>query len=60
MSSVYAKNFLPSSVASRPLLGDAPTIDLVFGYNEPDKPPILKLSLSRLDDLIARVSRKGH
>ena len=56
---VYAKNFLPSSVTSRPLQGDAPTIDLVFGYNKSNKSPILKLLLSRLDDLIARVS-KAH
>ena len=29
----YAKTFLPWSVISRPLAGDAPTIDLVIGYN---------------------------
>src|SRR5947209_14584262 len=28
----YAQNFLPSSVTSRPLKGDTPTIDLVLGY----------------------------
>ena len=30
----YAKNFLPWSVTSRPLEGEAPTIDLVVGYNK--------------------------
>ncbi|BBQ02601.1 hypothetical protein BSFA1_77290 (plasmid) [Burkholderia sp. SFA1] len=31
----YAENFLPWSVTSRPLKGEAPTIDLVVGYNGP-------------------------
>jgi LysR family transcriptional regulator, hca operon transcriptional activator len=54
----YARNFLPWSVISRPIRGDAPTIDLVVGYNKANASPILKLFLSRLDELIARVSRK--
>jgi LysR family transcriptional regulator, hca operon transcriptional activator len=56
---VYAENFLPMSVTSRRLQGDAPTIDLVFGYNKANRSPILKLLLSRLDELIARVSKKA-
>lgn len=48
----YAKNFLPSSVISRPLAGEAPTIDLVVGYNRANTSPTLQLFLSRLDDLI--------
>jgi LysR family transcriptional regulator, hca operon transcriptional activator len=32
-----------------------PTIDLVVGYNKSNTSPILKLFLSRLDDLIVRV-----
>jgi LysR family hca operon transcriptional activator len=56
----YAKNFLPWSVISRPLRGDVPTIDLVIGYNKANASPILKLFLSRVDDLISNVSRKGH
>jgi LysR family hca operon transcriptional activator len=54
----YAQNFLPSSVTSRPLKGDAPTIDLVLGYKKSNHSPILKLLLSRLDELVARVSNK--
>jgi LysR family hca operon transcriptional activator len=54
----YAKNFLLSSVTSRPLKGATPTIDLVLGYRESNKSPILKLLLSRLDELVARVSSK--
>jgi LysR family hca operon transcriptional activator len=52
----YAQNFLPSSVTSRPLRGDTPTIDLVLGYKKSNKSPILKLLLSRLDKLVARAS----
>ena len=54
----YAQNFLPWSVVSRPLEGDVPTIDLVLGYSNANRSPILKLFLSRTDDLIARVSQK--
>jgi LysR family hca operon transcriptional activator len=52
----YTQNFLPSSVTSRPLTGDPPTVDLVFGYKKSNRSPILKLLLSRLDELIARAS----
>jgi LysR family hca operon transcriptional activator len=54
----YALNFLPRSVTSRPLKGDTPTIDLVLGYKKSNQSPILKLLLSRLDDLVARASNK--
>ena len=54
----YAKNLLPWSVVSRPLEGEAPTIDLVIGYNKANASPTLKLFLSRVDELIARVSKK--
>ena len=55
----YAQNFLPSSVTSRPLKGDTPTIELVLGYKKSNESPILKLLLSRLDELVARVSKKA-
>src|SRR5712691_4315209 len=54
----YVQNFLPSSVTSRPLKGDTPTVDLVLGYKKSNESPILKLLLSRLDELVARVSKK--
>jgi LysR family hca operon transcriptional activator len=56
----YAQNFLLSSVTSRPLKGDTPTIELVLGYKKSNESPILKLLLSRLDELVARVSTKTH
>jgi LysR family hca operon transcriptional activator len=54
----YAQNFLPASVTSRPLKGGAPTVDLVLGYRKSNQSPILKLLLSRLDELVARASNK--
>jgi LysR family transcriptional regulator, hca operon transcriptional activator len=54
----YAKNLLPWSVVSRPLDGEAPTIDLVIGYNKANTSQTLKLFLSRMDQLIADVARK--
>jgi LysR family hca operon transcriptional activator len=54
----YAQNFLTSFVTSRPLKGVAPTVELVLGYKKSNESPILKLLLSRLDELVARVSKK--
>src|SRR5216684_1755299 len=54
----YVQNFLPSSVTSRPLKGKSPTVDLVLGYKKSNESPILKLLLSRLDELVERVSKK--
>jgi LysR family hca operon transcriptional activator len=50
----YARNFLPWSVISRPLEGEAPTIDLVIGYRRSNTSGILKLFLTRSDELISR------
>jgi LysR family hca operon transcriptional activator len=50
----YAKNLLPSSVVSRPLEGEAPTIDLAIGYSKANTSPILKLFLSRIPELISQ------
>src|ERR1700724_3391210 len=48
----YAKNLLPWSVVSRPLEGEAPTIDLAVGYSKANSSTVLKLFLSRLDELV--------
>jgi LysR family transcriptional regulator, hca operon transcriptional activator len=47
----YAKSLLPRSVVSRPLEGKPPTIDVAVGYNRSNTSPVLKLFLSRLDEL---------
>jgi LysR family transcriptional regulator, hca operon transcriptional activator len=54
----YAQNFLPWSVVSRPIKGNAPSIDLVIGYHKGNASPILKQFLSKLDQLIERVGRR--
>jgi len=48
----YANNLLPWSVVSRPLEGDAPTVDLVIGYSKSNASPVLKMFLSRAQELI--------
>jgi LysR family hca operon transcriptional activator len=55
----YPSNLLPWSVTSRPLVGEAPTIDLVLGYSKANTSPILKLFLSRIDELTAGISGKA-
>jgi LysR family transcriptional regulator, hca operon transcriptional activator len=47
----YANNLLPQSVVSRPLEGEAPTIEVAVGYSKSSTSPILKLFLARLDGL---------
>jgi LysR family transcriptional regulator, hca operon transcriptional activator len=54
----YAQNFLPLSVTSRRLKEDTPTVDLVLGYKKSNQSLVLKLLLSRLDELVARVLKK--
>ena len=51
-----AEIFLKWSVISRPLKGEAPTVDLVVGYHKANTSPILRMFLSRIDDLTARIS----
>jgi LysR family hca operon transcriptional activator len=48
----YAKNFLPPSVVSRPLEGEAPTIDIAVGYSKSNTSPILERFVARLDELV--------
>lgn len=47
----YVQNLMPWSVVSRPLQGEAPTIDLVVGYSPGNAAPIVRLFLSRLEEL---------
>ena len=49
----YAENLLPASVVSRPLDGEAPTIEVAIGYSRSNTSPTLQLFLSRLPELIA-------
>ena len=56
---IYAQNFLPWSVVGRPLKGaETPTIPLVLAHHKGNSSPTLKLFLSRIDELIARVGQR--
>ncbi len=46
----YAANYLPWSVVSRPLMGEAPTIEVVLGYHRANSSPILRALLDRLNE----------
>jgi LysR family transcriptional regulator, hca operon transcriptional activator len=56
----YARNLLPATVVSRPLEGEAPTIDVAVGYSTSNTSPILKLFLSRLDELKGPDEKTGR
>ncbi|WP_093434997.1 LysR family transcriptional regulator [Variovorax sp. 770b2] len=56
---IYAENFLPWSVVARRIKsGDVPTIPLMVAHHKANTSATLKLFLSRIDELIARVSKK--
>ena len=55
---IYALNFLPWSVVGRPIKGKSPTIDLVVGHHKANTSPLLKPFLSKIGQLIERVSKK--
>jgi LysR family hca operon transcriptional activator len=57
LDEAFAFAALASALTSRPLQGAAPKIELVLGYNKANQSPVLKLLLSRLDELVARVRR---
>jgi LysR family hca operon transcriptional activator len=54
LAPTYARNYLPSTVTTRPLQGIPPSIDLVVGYRKANTSPILGLFVSRLDELVDR------
>jgi len=55
---IYAQNFLPWSVTSRPIKGKVPAVDLVLAYRQDNASPTLKLFLSKVDSLIALATKK--
>jgi LysR family hca operon transcriptional activator len=46
----YAANYLPLSVVSRPLAGEAPSIELMLGYHRANASPVLRNMLGRLGE----------
>jgi LysR family transcriptional regulator, hca operon transcriptional activator len=55
----FARNFLTLSVISRPLDGEAPSIDLVLGYHKANNSPLLRTFLSRVDDMVSHVAKSS-
>jgi len=55
-----AENFVPWSVVTRPIAGEAPTIDIVVGYHRANTSAILMRFLARIDDLATGISGKLH
>jgi LysR family hca operon transcriptional activator len=54
----YARNYLPPSVAYRPIQGPAPSVELVVGYDKTNASHILKLFLARVDELVTHVATR--
>ena len=54
---LYVKLMLPSSVVIRRLQGEAPTIELVLGYNRSNTSALLKRFLARTDQLTASMAK---
>ena len=52
----YTKRYLPESITTRPMQGEAPTVDLILAYHKANKSPILKLLLSRVGKLVGAPS----
>ena len=57
---LYAKTFLPNSVTTRPLQGLGPRIDLSVGYRKANPSPILKLFLSRVNELAIQILQSDY
>ncbi|QIG98075.1 MULTISPECIES: LysR substrate-binding domain-containing protein [unclassified Bradyrhizobium] len=49
----YTARYLPDTITTRPVQGEAPTLDLVIAYHKANKSTILKLLLSRVGRLAA-------
>jgi LysR family hca operon transcriptional activator len=48
---ISIEDYLPPSVVSRRLKGEQPTVDLMIGYHKANRSPILKMFLTRIDNL---------
>jgi LysR family transcriptional regulator, hca operon transcriptional activator len=57
---LYAKRLLPKTIVSRPIQGAPPMVELVIGYNEANTSPLLKVLLSKVEELKFRVSKNDE
>ncbi len=53
----YVENLMPWSVASRPLAGTVPTIDLVVGHRAANRSPALASFLASFDERVAAAAK---
>jgi LysR family hca operon transcriptional activator len=51
----YVKHYLPETVTTRPVRGEAPTLDLIIAFQKANDSPILKLLISRAGKLAGTV-----
>ena len=56
----YVEHLMPPTVISRPVAGEVPTIDLAIGYAKTNDSPILKLLLSRVDELVSSSTKANR
>src|SRR4029077_4590325 len=54
-----ARNFLTRSVCSRPLAGEAPSIDLVLAYHKSNISPVLERFLASAEQLVTHTPRRS-
>ena len=52
----YTKRYLPEQITTRPVKGEAPTVDLILAYHKANKSPIVKLLLSKVGKLDGALS----
>jgi LysR family hca operon transcriptional activator len=55
----FARSFFTRSVIGRPLVGEPPLIDLVLGYHKANSSPLLRLFVSRFEELVGHVSKSS-
>jgi LysR family transcriptional regulator, hca operon transcriptional activator len=56
MLPAYTKRYLPESIATRPVEGEVPTLDLILAYHKANRSPILKLLLSNVGEPVEATS----
>ena len=55
----YTKRYLPETITTRPVKGEAPALDLILAYHKANNSPILKLLLSSVGKLVGVPSQAG-
>jgi LysR family hca operon transcriptional activator len=52
MLPAYTKRYLPETIVTRPVKGEAPMLDLVIAYHKANKSPILKRLLANVGKFV--------